>query len=341
MFLLLCLLAQDVPVIPITPVVKTAAVKNDADDPAVWLNRRQPAASLIIGTNKVKAPDGALAVFDLAGQLKFTFSGLDRPNNIDVGYALKLQNQLVDIAVTTERLQKQLRIFRINPEGTLVDITSIPHTRMFDGQSPENAEPMGIALWRRASDGAMFAFVSRRRGPADAYLWQYRLEDDGLGLVRAVKVREFGRFTGAGQIEAIAVDAPTNRVFYAEEDGGIHEYHADPRHPHAAEELSFFAREPYAGNREGIAVIDGYILVTNQKPGGSDYHVYLRDGDRSKPLAILRGTADSTDGLDAVNWHLGPTFPRGLVAAMNSSGKNFFLYRWDTIRASLEKLRRR
>jgi 3-phytase len=46
--------------IVIRPIRVTAAVRDDADDPAVWINRADPSRSLILGTNKVAAPDGAL-----------------------------------------------------------------------------------------------------------------------------------------------------------------------------------------------------------------------------------------------------------------------------------------
>lgn len=52
----------------VQPVIITEPVKYDTDDPAIWVNRKDPAASLIIGTDKEK--DGALYVFDLNGKIK-------------------------------------------------------------------------------------------------------------------------------------------------------------------------------------------------------------------------------------------------------------------------------
>ena len=90
---------------------------------------------------------------------------------------------------------------------------------------------MGVALYRRPKDGAIFAIVGRKNGPKSGYLWQYRLEDDGRGNVRALKIREFGQFSGTGEIEAIAVDDELGYVYYADEGNGIHKWHADPDHP--------------------------------------------------------------------------------------------------------------
>jgi 3-phytase len=47
----------------IKPVIITEAVKYDTDDPAIWVNKADPAKSLVIGTDK--DADGALYVFDL------------------------------------------------------------------------------------------------------------------------------------------------------------------------------------------------------------------------------------------------------------------------------------
>ena len=55
----------------------------------------------------------------------------------------------------------------------------------FEGEQPELRRPMGIALYKRPTDGAIFAIVSRKTGPSGSYLWQYRLSDDGTGTVQA------------------------------------------------------------------------------------------------------------------------------------------------------------
>ena len=63
---------------------------------------------------------------------------------------------------------------------------------------------MGISLYKRPQDQAIFAIVGRKTGAGDGYLWQYRLSDNGAGKVMATKVREFGRFSGKTEIEDIA-----------------------------------------------------------------------------------------------------------------------------------------
>ena len=321
----------------------TSAVADDADDPAVWVHASDPARSLILGTNKVAAPAGALVVFGLDGKIRQTIAGLDRPNNVDVEYGLMVAGQPIDIAVVTERLQHRLRIFRIPRDGGLLtDISSAGGAPVLAGESGERAEPMGIALFRRPRDGAVFAIVSPKAGPSQGYLAQYLLEDDGDGKVEATLVRRFGGFLGGKEIEAIAVDDALGYVYYADEGSGIHKWHADPDHAGAGRELAHFGRTEFAGDHEGIAVYTrpdgtGYIVCTDQIKGNSHYHIYRREGgpggqhDHAQMTMCLRGGADSTDGIEITSAPLGPQYPKGLLVVMNSGTRNFLLYRWEDI----------
>jgi 3-phytase len=329
--------------VDIQPAIRTESVTDDPDDPAIWVHPTNPDRSLIIGTNKVKAPTGAVVVFGLDGKIRQTVAGLDRPNNVDVEYGLTVGGKSIDIAVAAERLKSQLRVFRIAPDGSgISDVTSPGNTRVFADRMGEQAAPMGVSLYRRPRDGAVFAIVAPKNGPAEGYLGQYRLEDDGAGRVKATFVRYFGRFSGTGEIEAVAVDDALGYVYYADEGNGIHKYHADPDHPGAAKELAHFGQTGFRADREGIAIYvgkygTGYIVCTDQLAGSSEYHIYKRQGEPGRPhdhntlIKIVRGGADSTDGLEITSATLGPKFPRGLMVAMNSSGRNFLLYRWDDV----------
>jgi 3-phytase len=320
-------------VVDIRPAVRTAQVANDPDDPAVWLNPADPGASLVVGTNKVAAPGGALVVFGLDGAIRQTVSGLDRPNNVDIEYGLRVGGRDIDIAVATERLKNRLRVFRIDASG-LADATAPDSTGGV-------AEPMGIALYKRPRDGTVFAIVAPKTGPREGYLRQFRLGDAGGGKVRATLVRQFGRFSGTAEIEAVAVDDPLGFVYYADERDGIHKYHADPDHPDAARELAHFGTTGFRADREGIAIHQrpdgtGFIVCTDQIAGNSEYHLFKREGEPGRPhdhreVRVVRGGADSTDGLEIFSGPLGPRFPHGVMVAMNSSGRNFLLFRLEDV----------
>jgi 3-phytase len=302
-------------VVEIKPAIATEQVGQDADDPAVWIHPDDPQKSLILGTNKVAAPDGALVVFDLEGKVRQRVTGIDRPNNVDIRG---------DLAAVTERLKSRVRLFNVSESG-VTDAGAFP---VFEGQQGPAAAPMGIALYRRPRDGALFAIVGRKNGPASGYLWQYRIEG-----TKATKVREFGNYSGGaeGEIEAIAVDDELGFVYYADESCCIRKWHADPDHPGAGREVATFGHDGFQLNREGIAVHEDYIVCTDQIPGGSEYRLYSRRGDQKKPVAVLKGTADSTDGIEVVSRPMGRRFPNGFLVAMNSSGKNFLLFAWPEV----------
>lgn len=345
--LLLCCLAACATVVStavdVQPAGQTQPVQDDPDDPAIWVHPGDPGRSLIIGTNKVAAPRGALVVFGLDGQIRQTVAGLDRPNNVDVEYRLRLGGESADIAVTTERLKSQLRVFRINRDGSgISDVASPGNTRVFRDRTGEEAAPMGIALYRRQRDGTIFAIVAPKSGPRQGYLGQYRLEDDGNGRVKASFVRYFGSFSGAAEIEAVAVDDSLGFVYYADEGNGIHKYHADPDHAEAGRELAHFGQTGFRADREGIAIYarddgTGYVVCTDQIAGNSEYRIYRREGEPGRPhdhsalVKVVRGGADSTDGIEITAQPLGPKFPSGLMVAMNSASKDFLIYRWDDV----------
>jgi 3-phytase len=318
------------------PVAVTAAVADDPDDPAIWINRASPERSLIVGTNKAAAPHGALYVFGLDGGVRQIEKPLDRPNNVDVEYGLRTPTRELDIVVTTERLRNRLRLYQITERGLAsIDGGGIS---VLEGETAEAAMPMGIALYRRPRDGAVFAIVAPKTGGVTNYLWQYRLTfDDEAQVVRGALVRRFGNFSGTGEIEAVAVDDALGYVYYADEEFAIRKWHADPDHPDAKRELATFGKEGFTLQREGIAVIEGtdgmgLIVCNEQIPGGSVLHMYRRDGVVGDPhkqdpsTAVVTTMADSTDGIDATTTALGPAFPHGLLVMMNSTGRNFQLY---------------
>ncbi len=320
---------------PLPVAVASEPVGEDADDAAIWVNRANPEASRVLATNKTGAPAGALVVLDLAGRIVQRVTGLDRPNNVDVEYDFQLGGATIDIAMATERYKRRLRAWRIRPDGTLEDVSSANGLAVFEGEPGERGAPMGVALYRRPRDGATFAIVSRKEGPTSGYLWQYRLEDDGRGRVRARKVRELGEALPGAEIEAVLVDDELSFVYYAEETRALHKWAADPDSPGAGRELARFGTEGFRGDREGLALYTrpegrGLILAADQLRGASRYILFPREGAPPNPhehlqTSVLEGGADATDGLDATSTPL-PGFPRGLIVAMNSRSRNFLYY---------------
>jgi 3-phytase len=317
----------------VRPDVVTDPVAGDSDDPAIWIHPTDPTRSLILGTDK----GGGLYTFDLDGKILAdrTQRGLARPNNVDIEQGVSLGGQVLDVAVVTERDGGRLRIYRL-PAVTSIDGGGL---EVFAGETPDRRTPMGVALYHRPSDGALFAIVSRKTGPAEGYLWQYRITDGGNGTVRLEKVRAFGAFSGGeGEIEAIAVDDESGYVYYSDEWGGIRKYAADPDAPNAAAQLATFGTTGFKEDREGISIYKldsrtGYILVSDQQ--ANRFRVFPREGTAKGPhdhpeIAAIPVSTLESDGSEVTSTPLGPKFPHGLFVAM-SEGKVFQIYRWETL----------
>ncbi len=323
---------------PLAPTVVTDPVPHDSDDPAFWIHPTDPTRSLLLGTDKMES-SGGLYVFDLTGaeQTALRRDALDRPNNVDVAYGVPLGADTIDVAIVTERGRQRLRIFRL-PDMTPVDGGGLP---VFTDQ-PDHALVMGVAVYQPPGTGETFVIVSRKTAPRPSgYLYQYRLHEvEGMNRLGLSFARAFGSFEGSTEIEAVAVDPVLGYVYYADEGFGIRKYYAHPDSGQA--ELAVFGTDHFVGDREGIALYatsdsTGYLLVSDQQ--GGELHVYPREGIPGQPhthplLAEIPWMARDTDGVDATAHPLGPTFPRGAVAAM-STDRTFHLYDWRAIEARL------
>jgi 3-phytase len=245
--------------------------------------------------------------------------------------------------VVTERLQHRLRIFRVTADG----VSDVTGRTQIVGEG-DAAAPMGISLYRRPGDGAIFAIVAPKTGPRTGYLSQYRLEADGAGQVNASFVRSFGRFSGTGEIEAVAVDdAPGIRLLRRRR----RRHSQILRGPGSCQSIGkswrisdspdsrLTARE--SRSTPGMTAPVTYFVQTNSRTTANitctgERGEPGRPHDHSKLLKIVRGGADSTDGLEVSSRPLGAQFPKGMMVAMNSGGRNFLLYRWEDISKLLE-----
>lgn len=324
------LLLLTVAVVDVVPNLFTSPMPNDADDPAIWVHPTSPARSLILGTDKA-ARVGGLFVFNLDGKIVQTIMPVDRPNNVDVEG---------NVAVLTERMTRRLRVFTIDPEtGHLTDASG--QTEVFAGELGDRGAPMGVGLYRRPSDGALFAIVSPKEGPAENYLGQYRLTLNPVtGKYDAALVRRFGTFSGKKEIESIAVDDALGFVYCSDETVGTRKYLADPDAPQANREVAFFNRTDVKGDHEGVGIWTrpdgtGYLVCTDQLPESSVYRVFRREGNNDYQGSFRLG-ADETDGIEVVSAPLGAGYPQGMMVAMNSVGRNFAVVDWSRIVRALD-----
>ncbi len=311
------------------PVLSTDTTPNDTDDPAIWYNSLNPEKSLILGTDKGDST-GGIFVFDLAGKLDKALSipNLKRPNNIDIEYGFQFQGKSIDIAVFTERGTDMIHVISL-PDCKFIDGGGIP---VFENDTLRS--PMGIALYKDKTN-AVFAFVGRKTGPANGYIYQYQLVDNGTSI-SGIKVRSLGKYSGKKEIEAIVVDDELGYVYYSDENVGVRKYFADAAK--GSEELALFAQTGITGDQEGLSIYKesngtGYIILSDQQ--ANKFHLFTRQGSKSNPndhqlVRILISKTVESDGSDILNMPFNSTFPNGLFVAM-SSNKTFQFYKAEDI----------
>jgi len=296
----------------------------DSDDPAIWINPNNPAQSIVFGTDK--DTDGAIYAFDLDGKIieDKTIKGIKRPNNVDLAYGFRVNDSVQkDVIVFTERELQQIRMFSV-PDMQPIDNGGF---KVFEdanlSEIPESNLPMGVALYTSPKTQDLYAIVSRKTGPKENYLYQYKLKTDSLGVVQSKLVRRFGNFSGIKEIEAIAVDNEAGIVYYSDEDHCVRKYYAEPSMGN--EELACFGAEYFKEDIEGIAIVKykskGFLVISNQT--AHTFNIFdLETLEFVKEINL--GTTE-TDGCDVTTVALGDKFPNGLFVSMNDD-KTFFFH---------------
>src|SRR5262245_20301100 len=103
----------------VTATVETDPVPSGgdaADDPAIWVNPKDPAQSTIIGTDK----QGGLAVYDLSGkQIQYLRDG--NMDNVDLRDGFKLGGQTVALVTASNRKDNSIAIYKINPQTRMLE----------------------------------------------------------------------------------------------------------------------------------------------------------------------------------------------------------------------------
>ena len=321
--------------------IATKPVRTDPDDPAIWIHPENSELSLLIGTDK-KAVTGGLFVFDLNGKIIQHIDNIDRPNNVDVEYGFKINDTYsIDLAVLTERNQRRLRIFSIDKNTRQLNEFVGGDTLVFVNSTGNEAAPMGVGLYKREKDQKIYAIVSRKFGPSIGYLGQYELIWNGRSIDLKL-IRYFGDFNGA-EIESIVIDDHLGFIYYSDEKYGIRKYNVDPLTNQTSQIGFINITNLWHGDSEGLALYtksdsNGYLIITDQIPSGSIFHIYERQGNNSY-IGSIKTRAAKTDGIEVTSHYLNRNFPHGLLIVMNEIDKNFLIYDWRNIEKELDAIR--
>lgn len=293
-----------------------------ADDPAIWRNSADPAASLIVGTDK----KAGLYVYDLQGRQR-SFVDAGRVNNVD----LRDMGAGGIIVVASDRNDKQnakLALFTLDPATA----TLTPRGTIAIGAG----EAYGVCLYREGT--ALYAFNVIKDGTIRQVALTLGAQPSGK-VVRTMKLRS--------QSEGCVADERTHRLYVTEEDVGLWRFDAHP-----GGDTKPMAMAPADGRRivadaEGVTLAaqgsgnDGYLIVSSQ--GDNAYTVFRLADDRYVGRFRINagrfGATEETDGIDVAVGDFGPAFPGGLFVAQDGknapNAQNFKLVAWNDIKAKL------
>jgi len=317
----------------VSALVETEGTSGDVDDPAIWVNPADPAASLILGADKAQG----LFVYDLTGVVR-QFLPDGRLNNVDLR-PFVLNGQQVALAGATRRNDEAL-VFYVIQDGVVRRAEPWEHAAAPGWMSGMVDDIYGFAMGQDA--GGTYALVNYKSG----HVLQWRIADrDGqIGLT-------FMRFWQvATQPEGMMADDRAGHVYVAEEDRGIWRYPLSPVLPAIATPIAMIPSDCLPQDDvEGLAIYDGadqrYLVASAQ--GIDRAAIYALDGDAVPPCVglVQIASGDSidgvseTDGLDVTSQPLGPAFPQGLLVMMDDQNAgftiNFKLIDWAAIAAGL------
>lgn len=322
----------------VTALVETAPVPSfgdAADDPAIWADPDDPAASLVIATDK----KAGLYVYDMRGQVvQFLPDG--KMNNVDLREGFELGGEKVVLVTASNRTDDSIAIYRLDTATRkLVDVA--------DGVQPTGFDdPYGLCMYRSPRDDAMYVFINGD----DTGKRQWRLVDAGNGRVRTELVREM---TFDSQTEGCVADDDSGTLYVNEEDVAMWRMSAEPDGGNAMTAVERIEDNPaIRDDLEGVGIYHladgrGYIVASSQ--GNDTYAVYRLEGKQeylgsfavvADPARGIDGISE-TDGLEVTSRNLGPGFEHGAMIAQDGrnvmpvENQNYKYVAWEAIARAL------
>ena len=315
------------PAVTVTAVAETVPVgtqnEDAADDPAIWRNADNPAASLIVGTDK----KAGLHVYNLKGE-QLSFLGGAGLNNVDL---VELADGRVLVAASDRSDLQTAHIQLADLDPLTGRLTRTDRTAVGPG------EGYGICMGAPQSDGSVFIYSAPKNGVI------YRTLVPGRGANETPSTTTLTSVPS--QPEGCVVDPRTATLYIGEEAAGIWAIDITTGEKELVAETGTGMMVP---DVEGLAIAPygkdaGYLVASSQ--GDNAYAIYelpgMRPAGRFKIGAGALGATEETDGI-ALDWRsFGPEFPQGLFVAQDGinppSAQNFKLVRWDQIVAAVSK----
>ena len=289
-----------------TEPVQSGQDEDAADDPAIWYNTADPAASLVLGTDK----NAGIYVYDLDGRVK-QFRNVGRINNIDLRDGFLYQNREMVLVAGSNRSNNCITLFLIDPvTGILTDsILNLPSSV---------DEVYGLCLFHPLSTNQFYVFVNGKGGKLEQ--WQIMAEGDKISghVLRS--------FMLSSQPEGMVADDRYEKVYLGVEMEGIFRLHADPAGDTVLVKISGSdqSNPKIAYDIEGLAIFTiedrDYLMASSQ---GNFSFAIFSIGENEEYLTsfiITDGSVDGveeTDGLEVITRPLNARFPQGMLVVQD------------------------
>ena len=307
--------------VDITAVVETVPVPvggDAADDPAIWVNAKDPSKSLVLGTNKQLG----LHVYDLGGnELQMLRDG--KLNNVDVRDDFKLGGRSVALVTAGNRSTNSISVYALDHATLRLENVA--------ARVIATAPAYGSCMYHSARTGKFYYFLANKLGTVE----QWELFDNGSGkvdgkLVRTMKLES--------QLEGCVADDELGFLYIGEEATGVWKFGAEPDAGDTHTAMAMVSGGRITFDVEGLAIAKtgpkrGFVVVSSQ--GNNTYVVFRREGSNEYVRTVrvvdgngIDGTSD-TDGIDVTTADLGGKFRHGMLVVQdgfNDKGFQNFKY---------------
>lgn len=307
----------------IRPKAATATLKGKADECGIWADQKNPKNSVLIGNDK--SSSGALYVWNVDGEQIFQTPPIDQPVGVSIRYDVALgKNQKVDVVACGVRSTNEIKIFQIDKKTRhLIDLTT---EGGISSGFPDKT--YGLCLYKRSSDGQLFAFVSRKETDN---IHQIQIDPDGKGKFKGTLIRKFGKKNQRTFVEGMVADDEHGYLYCSDERFAILKFSANPKIKKDPYIKKFGVADNIRGDREGLGLYRkkggrGYLVVSSQ--GDSSFKIYNREGKNKFIKSINLPGVTKTDGIGITALKIPPKYPNGIFAAHNDKDNNYVLFDW-------------
>jgi len=298
------------------------ANQDAADDPAIWRNRANPQASLIVATDK----KAGLYVYGLDGKRR-SFEAAGRMNNVDL---VDLGNRGV-IVVASDRndpRKAQLQVFRLDTAtAKLMRIGAAPGGR---------GEAYGLCMAQIGDDLLAYSVLK------DGTVQEVRLDPENPSASAPQRTLRLNT-----QAEGCVVDPRDGTLYVGEETRGIWRFQpASSTDKTTGDLVALTDGKHLVADVEGLAILPesahgGWLVASSQ--GDNAYALYhlpdMVPAGRFKIGEGAFGSTQETDGIALDGGSFGPAYPEGLFVAQDGDNRphaqNFKLVSWKAIMKAL------